>query len=63
MTDTQTDKTYSTRQFAQKFGFYTGDVQKACKSGEVQATKNEKGFWRIPESEVVKFRKEFSIKK
>ena len=57
MTDTTEKPTFSTREFAHKFGFHSQEVQKACKSGEVKATKNEKGFWRIPEKEVKRFQR------
>ena len=57
MTEDTEQKTYTTREFANIFGFYAQDVQQACKAGEVKATKDEKGRWRIPESEVKRFHK------
>jgi len=57
------ERTYSTREFSNIFGFYTQSVQEACKSGEIKATKNEIGRWQIPESEITRFKKEYPTRK
>lgn len=48
---------YSAREFAYRLNLFPSDVTKACKAGIINATKNEKGRWEIPESEIVRIRK------
>ena len=61
MTDKKEEKTYSTRELAYKLQLYQGNVTKACKSGEINATKNEIGRWVITETEANRLIKYLSI--
>ena len=52
-------KSYSTREFSKKVGVFSHYVQTALKLKVIEARKNSKGRWEIPEEEISKWNERY----